>query len=137
MTTARQRGTAPGATLVGRNTLDLHARPGVITSPGKHADLLDPLPNDVTALAGFVPGLSIHEYLASSYGVSIPDARKSETHIRKLGQMLDRLLAQDNHPLNEARRMHGRTVPRAGPMLRRSASSRVICADSGSSRAVW
>lgn len=110
MSTAKQSGTAPGAAVAGQNALDFYARPGMITSPGKHADLLDPLPNDVTTLAGIVPGLSIHEYMASAYGVTIPEARRSETHIRRLGPMLDRLLAQDNRPLNEARTADKRLI---------------------------
>lgn len=111
MTTMKQSATAPGETAPAREDISgFYALPGVMTSPGQHADKLAALPNDVTALAQIVPGLSIHEYMASAYGVTIPDARKSETHIRRLAPMLDRLLAQDNRPLDEARRPDQRLV---------------------------
>ena len=87
-----------------RQILDFYARPGVMTSGDAHASLLDELPRDVAALARIVQGLALHEYVASSlYGVTIPDKRKSETHIRPVEKMLDRLLAIDPRPLSVAR----------------------------------
>lgn len=91
--------------------LDFYARPGVMTSAGEHAGILDRLPNDVGALARVVQGLAIHEYVASDfYGVAVPDERRRESHIRRVGQMLDRLLALDARPLDAARPPERRLV---------------------------
>src|SRR5207249_10554692 len=84
--------------------LDFYTRPAAMTSAGAHAALFDELPRDVAALARIVQGLALHEFVASSlYGVRIPDERKSESHIRPLEKMLDRLLAIDARPLSVAR----------------------------------
>ena len=93
-----------------RDRLDFYARPNTITSPGQYASLLDPLPDDVAILAGIVPGLSIHEYMASGYGVTIPLERQGESHIRRLEKMLERLLSLDDRPLTEARPPEKRLV---------------------------
>ena len=59
--------------------LDFYSRPGLMKSPGRHADLFDSLPNDVGALVGIVQGLALHEFVAPSfYGVAVSDERKSE-----------------------------------------------------------
>jgi transglutaminase-like putative cysteine protease len=84
--------------------LDFYRRPGTMTSTGRHAAAFAGLPRDVAALARVVQGLAIHEYVASEfYGVEIPDERRSESHIRPVEEMLERLLALDARPL---------TVPR-------------------------
>ena len=87
-----------------RQILDAYKQPGPMTSPGKYAHLLDELPDDIAALTGIVQGLAIHEYVASSfYGVTIPDERRSESHIRPVERMLDRMFALDPRPLSVAR----------------------------------
>jgi hypothetical protein len=84
--------------------LDFYARPAGMTSAGKHATLLEGLPNDLGALVQIVQGLTIHEFVASSfYGIAVPNERKSESHIRPVEQMLDRILAIDERPLTVAR----------------------------------
>jgi len=105
-----------GATVAERSTaalqdrLDFYASPSTITSPGQHTSMLDQLPDDIATLAGIVPGLSIHEYMASGYGVTIPPERQSESHIRRLAKMLERILAMDDRPLTEARPPEKRLV---------------------------
>ena len=55
-------------------------------------------------------GLILHEYVASAYGVIIPEQRKSESHIRRVAQMLDCVLAGDPRPLTAARPPENRLV---------------------------
>jgi hypothetical protein len=91
--------------------LDFYARPAAMTSAGKHATLLHGLPNDLGALVQIVQGLTIHEFVASSfYGVAVPNERKNESHIRPVEQMLDRILAMDDRPLTVARPPERRLV---------------------------
>jgi hypothetical protein len=103
MTATRSPAATGNTSALSQDNLDFFARPGPMTSPSKHVALLDPLPQDVSALAGLVPGLSIHEYMAAEYGVTIPEDRKRETHIRSLDRMLDRILDLDGRPLAERR----------------------------------
>jgi hypothetical protein len=73
--------------------------------------MLEALPNDLEDLARIVQGLALHEYVASSfYGVTIPEERRSESHIRRVDQMLNRLLAIDARPLTSPRPPEKRLV---------------------------
>lgn len=82
-----------------------------MTSVGRHVSLFDELPHDVPALVRIVQGLALHEYAASPfYGFTVPQGRKSESHIRTVEQMLDRLLALDGRPLTVARPPEKRLV---------------------------
>jgi hypothetical protein len=47
--------------------LDFYRLPAAMTSAGKHAPLLKGLPNDLAALVQIVQGLTIHEFVASSF----------------------------------------------------------------------
>jgi hypothetical protein len=94
-----------------RQIVEFYKRPAAMTSAGKHAALLDDLPKDVGALARIVQGLALHEFVARDfYGVAVPEHRKSESHIRRVEQMLDRLLAIDPQPLTVARPADKRLV---------------------------
>jgi|SRR5437773_7954715 len=91
--------------------LNFYSRPGAMTSAGKYAALLERLPNDVAALVRIVQGLTLHEFVASSlYGVALSEHRKSESHIREVERMLDRLLSIDGRSLDVARPPEGRLV---------------------------
>jgi len=81
-----------------------------MTSAGKYAATFDKLPSDLAALVRIVQGLALHEYVASAYGVAIPEQRKSESHIRRVERMLERLLAIDSQPLTDARAPEKRLV---------------------------
>jgi hypothetical protein len=83
--------------------LDFYAHSGAMTSGGKYERQLAALPDDMGELMGIVQGLVIHEYAAAEYSVDLSDARKGESHIRPVEQMLDRLLAIDSHPLRMPR----------------------------------
>ena len=93
-----------------RQILDFYAIPGPLTSAGKYVALLEPLPGDVSELVRIVQGLAIHEYMAGSYSVTIPDDRKSESHIRQFEKMIERLLAIDPRPLTTPRPPENRLV---------------------------
>ena len=82
-----------------------------MTSAGRFAPLFDPLPRDVAGLTRIVQGLVLHEFVAADwYGVSISDERRSESHIRPVERMLERLLALDDRPLSVARPPERRLV---------------------------
>jgi transglutaminase superfamily protein len=88
----------------GEQLLDFYRRPGAMTSAGRHASRLEGLPDDIAALVGIVQGLVIHEFAAADwYGVSVPEQRKGESHLRTVEQMLERLLSLDDRPLTVAR----------------------------------
>src|SRR5690348_8375007 len=94
-----------------KQILDFYSAPGAMTSAGRHAALLERLPNDVGALVPIVQGLSLHEFVASSmYGVTVSDERKSESHIREAERMFDRILELDDRPLHIARPPERRLV---------------------------
>jgi hypothetical protein len=93
-----------------QDMVDFYKRPAAMTSGGEYAAMLAGLPNDDGALVRIVQGLALHEYMASAYGVTIPEQRRSESHIRRIDRMLDRLLAEDARPLTVARTPEKRLV---------------------------
>jgi hypothetical protein len=91
--------------------LDFYRHPAKMTSIGKHASRVEALPGDIDALTRVVPDLLLYEYVASEfYGITIPDDRRFETHIRPVEEILDRLLAVDDRPLDVARPLENRLV---------------------------
>jgi hypothetical protein len=90
--------------------LDFYTRPAVMTSGGEHARMLDVVPRDLAGMIRVVQGLLLHEHWAPAYGVTLPDKRRSESHIRPASLMLDRLLSIDDRPLSVARPVDGRLV---------------------------
>jgi hypothetical protein len=89
--------------------LSYYATPGRLTGT-KHADLVAMLPRDIGKLVRIVQRLVIHEHGAEFYGVKIPEERKSESHLRAAGQMLDRLLHLHDAPLATERPLEKRLV---------------------------
>jgi hypothetical protein len=82
-----------------------------MTLVGEHARLITTLPGDVVGLVRIIQGLVVHEYVASDfYGFAIPEQRKSESHIRPVQQLLDRMLALDPRPLSTERPVEQRLV---------------------------
>jgi hypothetical protein len=90
--------------------LDFYAEPAAMTSPGPHQAAFEQLPDDLPALARIVQGLAVHQYMADRYHFSVPEARMSESHIRRTDRMLDTLLALDSRPLAVARPVEKRIV---------------------------
>jgi hypothetical protein len=93
-----------------RSRLDFYTGLAAMTSGGKYAPMFDELPQDLAALVCVVQGLLLHEHAAPAYGVTLADERKSESHIRSVERMLDRLLAHDGQPLSAARPIDERLV---------------------------
>jgi hypothetical protein len=78
-------------------------RPGVMTSPGKYAELFDGLPADVSALVRVVQGLMIHEFWVGAYGVTLTDAERETVHLRRAEDLLGAIVSRDPRPLGVAR----------------------------------
>jgi hypothetical protein len=95
---------------VAEKQLDFYRHPGPMTSAGRYVAWLDQLPRDVGELARIVQGLAIHEFAADWYGVSISAERQSESHIRSVEQMVERILALDRRPLSVTRPPEKRLV---------------------------
>ena len=80
--------------------LRYYAEPGKMTSGGRYAPLLDPLPRDVAGLATVAQGLLVHEHIAASYGVTLTDEERETVHIRPVEELLARIVARDDRPLD-------------------------------------
>lgn len=74
-----------------------------LSSPGRHADLLEGLPHGPKALAEIVQGILLHEHLAPTYGVQLDDAQHAEAHVRSVEGILDGIATSDTRPLTETR----------------------------------
>jgi hypothetical protein len=81
----------------------LYTEPGVMTSPGRHASLLQDLPGDVQALAAVAQGVLIHEHMAQGYGVTLSEADRASVHLRRVEDLLGQIIARDGRPLRVAR----------------------------------
>lgn len=92
------------------STLDFYRNPAAITAVDEHLSVLSAIPCDPASLARYVQGSVLHEYWAAKYSVELSEERKSESHIRRASQMLDRILAPDKQPLSVARPPHKRLV---------------------------
>src|SRR5262249_55384902 len=90
--------------------LDYYAQPAALSEMGDHAPLFESLPSDVAALSQVLQGLQTHEYMAAAYGFEVPDERRTESHLRPVGTMLERLVALDDRPVAIARPPERRLV---------------------------
>jgi hypothetical protein len=90
--------------------LEYFTTPGLITSPGPHTTIFDPLPRDIPSLVRIIQGLMIHIFWAEKYGVQLDTARKNEVQLRSVDRMLMRILELDPRPLAEAREPGKRLV---------------------------
>ena len=104
-----KRGNSPHHA-VAPHILDFYTKPAVMTSPGRHAQLLGTLPSEVADLAELVSSLLLHEHFAPEYGVTLSDERRAESHIRVVERMLGRVLAHDGRPLSAVRPVGRRLV---------------------------
>ena len=83
--------------------LAFYREPARMTSPGRHAARLDPLPSDVSALCEVAQGLVIHEHFAFAYGVALSDADRATVQLRRVEDLLGAIIERDNRPLIERR----------------------------------
>jgi Transglutaminase-like superfamily len=85
------------------DTLAFYTQPGVMTAAGRHAPLLEGLPDDVAGLAAVAQGLLIHEFIAPAYGVTLPEQDRGSVHTRPVEGLLEQIMARDARPLTAAR----------------------------------
>lgn len=84
--------------------LNYYAAPGPLTDPGKYADRLNDMPDDVSELVEIVHQLGIYDAVANDfYGVALSDERAADIHLRSVEAMLDEVLAINDQPLTAAR----------------------------------
>jgi hypothetical protein len=84
--------------------LDFYMQPAPMSAAGRHVACLDLLPDDLPVLVRIVQGLVLHEFTAwVLHGVKVPEARRQESHLRSVEQMLGRILQLDDRPLYLAR----------------------------------
>ena len=83
--------------------LEIYRTPVAMSDAGRQAQLLDALPRDVGSLATVVQGLLMHQHVSPAYGLKLSDAQLTESHIRGVETMLDRIVAHDPKPLLQAR----------------------------------
>ena len=103
--------------------LDFYTQPGVMTSAGGYAPLLEGLPREIGGLVRVVQGLLLHKQWAPTYGVTLSDECRSEAQIRPVERMLARLLARDDRPLAAARPVEAHSAPCCASGRRMAAST--------------
>jgi hypothetical protein len=86
-----------------RTNLSRYAQPGRLTSAGAYADLLEAVPSDPAQLARTLQGLVIHEHLVDAYGVTLSDDDRQSVHVRPADELIARIAARDDRPLNVPR----------------------------------
>jgi hypothetical protein len=84
-----------------------------MTDPGEASVLIEPLPNDVAALARVVQGLGIYDVIAHDfYDFEPPENRLAEIHLRSIADRLARIMELDGQPLHIAREPARRALQR-------------------------
>jgi hypothetical protein len=96
--------------LTDRTSLEYYARPGAMTGPGEHAQMIDSLPTDIAALCRVVQGLLLHVFWAERQGVTLSEERQREVEIRPVSHMLARIRELDGRPLTVERSLEGKLV---------------------------
>jgi hypothetical protein len=90
-----------------------YASHGPMTELGKESGLIEPLPNDVAALARIIQGLGIYDVVARDfYGFDPPAHRLDEIHLRPIAERLARIMELDDQPFNIARQPERRVLQR-------------------------
>lgn len=79
--------------------LEYYTTQGVTTDPGKYEDLYKELPDDVHGLVQAVTGLLMHEAHLAAYKVELTEERKSELQLRRVEDMLEKIMTLDEHSL--------------------------------------
>lgn len=79
--------------------LEYYTTHGIITDPGKYADLYKGLPDDVHGLVQVVTGLLLHVGSLAHYKIELTQERQQEMQLRKVEDMLERIMTIDGHPL--------------------------------------
>ena len=84
--------------------LNYYASPGLLTDPGKYADRLKDLPDDMRGLVEIVHHLGIYDVFAKDfYSVTLSDKRAADIHLRSVEAMIDEVLTMDDQPFTATR----------------------------------
>jgi hypothetical protein len=95
------------------DNLVFYASHSPMTEPGEASALIEPLPNDVAALARVIQGLGIYDVVARDfYGFEAPKSRLGEIHSRPIAKRLARIMELDDRPLHIAREPDRRVLQR-------------------------
>ena len=81
------------------NLLDYYTSQGVMTDPGKYTYLYNGLPSEVSELRDVVQGVLIHIFHYQRYGIELSEERNAEVNIRKVEDMLARIIELDDRPI--------------------------------------
>jgi hypothetical protein len=96
---------------VPQRVLDHYVIHSPFSTPGRHAALFDVLRSDPAGVARTVQGLLIYEHVSEPfYGYPLSEARRAESHIRRMEQIIDALLALDDRPIHVGRPPERRLV---------------------------
>ncbi len=90
--------------------LDFYAHQGGMSEPGKNADLLEGLPEDIGKLCQIVQQNLIHVIWAERYGRTLSDADKSALNVRTAAGKLEHIRLIDGQPLRASRPLEKRQV---------------------------
>jgi hypothetical protein len=89
---------------------EFFTRHGVMSDPGRYANLLQDLPSDLPGLVQTVQGLLVHIFWAERHGLKLSEQRQAEVQIRPVERKITRILELDERPLGEARPLEKRLV---------------------------
>ena len=93
--------------------LAFYASHSPMSEPAGASALIDPLPNDVAALARVIQGLGIYDVVSREfYGFEPPADRLAEIHLRPIAARLARIMELDVRPLSIARDPDRRALQR-------------------------
>lgn len=90
--------------------MEYYTTQSVMTDPGKYAGMYEDLPDDIPGLIRVVQGVLLHVFWTSRYGVELSEEREKEVNIRKVEDMLERILELDANPITAPRELDKRLV---------------------------
>ncbi len=85
------------------DTLATYSTPVGMTDPGRYGDLFASVPQDVAGVAHVAQGLIVHEFMAEAYGRDVTDEERSSVHVRRVEDLVGRIVAIDDAPLTQRR----------------------------------
>jgi len=80
------------------NILDYYTTQGIMTDPGEYAYLYEELPSNLPELRNVLQGVLIHIFHYHRHGIELSEKRKAEVNIRKVEDMLARIIELDDRP---------------------------------------
>jgi len=96
--------------LVSMDPLAFYSKPGMMTDPGKHAYLLEGLPDDMVSLCSVVQNNLIHVFWAERMGVNLTEGQQSTLQMRSVSEKLAHIVETNDQPLNIPRPIDQRQV---------------------------